>query len=63
MSKFYIEITEQGNDALTGVNPRMAYSSILLDIANKIVHGYNDGPVMDTNGNKVGDWDIGDIEE
>jgi hypothetical protein len=63
MSNFRVEITEQGNEALTGIDNRCEYARLMIDIANKIMSGYSDGPIIDSNGNKVGEWDIGDIEE
>lgn len=30
----------------------------LMDICRKITNGYNDGVIMDINGNKVGNWKL-----
>lgn len=30
----------------------------LMDISRKIINGYNDGVIMDINGNKVGTWSV-----
>ena len=32
----------------------------LMDISRKLTNGYNDGVIMDINGNKVGKWSLED---
>lgn len=35
-------------------------AAILRSVATKILSGYESGPVMDTNGNKIGTWKLED---
>ena len=30
----------------------------LMDISRKLINGYNEGVIMDINGNKVGTWSV-----
>ena len=45
------------NDVLT-TEGRYELQRNLMDICRKITNGYDEGYIMDINGNKVGNWSI-----
>lgn len=54
---FHCEDPEE-NPALDREVLRQEVSRILVKIATNIGYGGNGGPVMDLNGNKVGEWSL-----
>lgn len=53
------EMDEQGNDA--GICA-MEVADTVSRIAQKIGAGYTAGPILDSNGNTVGKWSVGDMD-
>ena len=47
------------DDVLT-IEGRYELQRNLMDISRKLTNGYNDGVIMDINGNKVGKWSLED---
>ena len=59
-----IEIKTSGaayseDDALT-TEGRYELHRNLMDISRKLINGYDNGVIMDINGNKVGNWSLED---
>ena len=62
MDMLKIEIKTGGaaysdDDVLT-TEGRYELQRNLMDISRKLTNGYNEGVVMDINGNKVGTWSV-----
>lgn len=52
-----LKITNFSNAAMAE-DPRAAVAEILRKTAEKIENGVDYGPLMDYNGNKVGEWSL-----
>ena len=42
----------------TDLEHRSGVVTLLLDVASRIARSEEEGPIMDANGNKVGDWSL-----
>jgi hypothetical protein len=47
------------NDAFA-ISPEFEVSRVLRQISKKVEDGFVNGPVMDFNGNRIGDWEFTD---
>lgn len=52
---------DTGNQAMTD-DPHFEMVRVLEDIQRTLIDGYDQGMVLDTNGNRIGTWKI-DLEE
>ena len=50
------------NDDVLTIEGRYELQRNLMDISRKLTNGYNEGVIMDINGNKVGKWSLEDQE-
>ena len=48
------------DDDILTIEGRYELQRKLMDISRKLTNGYNDGVIMDINGNKVGKWSLED---
>lgn len=48
------------DDDILTIEGRYELQRNLMDISRKLTNGYNDGVIMDINGNKVGKWSLED---
>ena len=48
------------DDDILTIEGRQELQRNLMDRSRKLTNGYNDGVIMDINGNKVGKWSLED---